>query len=69
MGALLTTLAALEACSDPTLPRRPLTATRRPLPELSRASASASAPGRPTAALVTAISRGGTCAAAAVRAS
>ncbi|MER5906201.1 beta-ketoacyl synthase N-terminal-like domain-containing protein [Streptomyces mirabilis] len=65
-GALLTTLAALEACSDPTLPRRPLTATRRPLPELSRASASA--PGRPTAALVTAISRGGTCAAAAVRA-
>ncbi|WP_405881717.1 hypothetical protein OG747_25715 [Streptomyces sp. NBC_01384] len=63
-GALLTTLAALEACSDPTLARRPLTATRRPLTELS----SASAPGRPTAALVTAISRGGTCAAAAVRA-
>lgn len=63
-GALLTTLAALEACSDPAPARHSLNTTRQLPMEDSRASASPS--GQPTAALVTAISRGGTCAAAAV---
>ncbi|MFG2876379.1 beta-ketoacyl synthase N-terminal-like domain-containing protein [Streptomyces sp. NPDC048337] len=66
-GALLSVLAALEACADPSLGRRPLTGTRDPLPEVARALATAS-PDRPTAALVAAGSRGGTRAAAAVRA-
>ncbi|MFI6694584.1 beta-ketoacyl synthase N-terminal-like domain-containing protein [Streptomyces sp. NPDC050433] len=64
-GGLLATLAALEACTDPVVGRRPLTATRRPLPEITRALTH---PGPARAALVTATSWGGTCAAAAVRA-
>ncbi|MGW6510965.1 beta-ketoacyl synthase N-terminal-like domain-containing protein [Streptomyces niveus] len=65
-GALLTTLAALETCSDPALGPHPLTGTRHPLTEFSRAPATPS--GHPQTALITAISRGGTCAAVAVRA-
>ncbi|MFD5899264.1 beta-ketoacyl synthase N-terminal-like domain-containing protein [Streptomyces sp. NPDC060366] len=64
-GGLLAVLAALEACTDPAVGRRPLTGTRRPLPEITR---SLSHPGPARAALVTATSWGGTCAAAAVRA-
>ncbi|MFG2995395.1 beta-ketoacyl synthase N-terminal-like domain-containing protein [Streptomyces sp. NPDC048340] len=66
-GALLAVLAALEACADPAVGHRPLTGTRHPLPELSRTD-STTPTEAPVSALVVAGSRGGTCAAVAVRA-